>query len=325
MNNDVIISELNNERIESMIYEIRGVKVMLDFDLARIYGYETKRLNEQVKNNITKFPERYRFKLTKEELYSLARSKKTTAQIWATNEGGRTTLPYAFTEQGIYMLMTVLKGDLATKQSIILIDTFKQMKDFLIESNKLLSINELIKLVNEQNDKFATKAELETIKNDLSILMDKFINIKNNYLFFKGERIEVDCFFQNVFSKAKHSIYIIDDYIDIKTLLLLKCVNTKVKIIIFTDNKGTNSLTKEFINDFKKDTNINLIIKENKELHDRVIVIDFNYKNEVIYHLGQSIKDSGNRVGGIDIISDRLKYSEIISKMIINNKELDLL
>ena len=115
---EIIISELNNETIESMIYIIRGQKVMLNFELAKIYGYETKRFNEQVKNNIIKFPERYRFQLNKDEL-NFVMSKKS-ASSW----GGTRKLPYAFAEQGIYMLMTFLKGDLATKQSIALIDTF---------------------------------------------------------------------------------------------------------------------------------------------------------------------------------------------------------
>jgi len=115
---EIIISELNNETIESMIYIIRGQKVMLNFELAKIYGYETKRFNEQVKNNIIKFPERYRFQLNKDEL-NFVMSKKS-ASSW----GGTRKLPYAFVEQGIYMLMTFLKGDLATKQSIALIDTF---------------------------------------------------------------------------------------------------------------------------------------------------------------------------------------------------------
>ena len=119
---EIIIPELNNETIESMIYIIRGQKVMLDFELAKIYGYSTKAFNQQVKNNINKFPERYRFQITNEELKEIARSKNLTTHIWATNKGGRTSLPYAFTKQGIYMLMTVLKGDLATKQSPALID-----------------------------------------------------------------------------------------------------------------------------------------------------------------------------------------------------------
>ena len=111
---EIIIPELNNETIESMIYIIRGQKVMLDYELAKIYGYETKAFNQQVQRNIDKFPERYRFQLCKNELMLLARSQNVTAKIWATNKGGRTSLPYAFTEQGIYMLMTVLKGDFDT-------------------------------------------------------------------------------------------------------------------------------------------------------------------------------------------------------------------
>ena len=139
---EITIPELNNETIESMIYIIRGQKVMLDFELAKIYGYETKRFNEQVKNNINKFPERYRFQLVKEELDIILRSKKSVL-----NKNGNFTgmhfkyLPYAFTEQGIYMLMTVLKGDLATKKSIALIDAllfiFLSLERNRLENNRV--------------------------------------------------------------------------------------------------------------------------------------------------------------------------------------------
>lgn len=139
---EIEVLELNNERIESMIYYVRGYKVMLDFELAEIYGYETKRFNEQVKNNIDKFDDDFRFQLTKEEYEYLARSIFSTSRIWTDgNKGGRTYLPYAFTEQGVYMLMTVLKGELATKQSKALIRIFKFMKDSLIENKDLLSNN----------------------------------------------------------------------------------------------------------------------------------------------------------------------------------------
>ena len=108
-NNDIQI--LDKQTSESMIYTLRGQKVMLDFELANIYEYSAKRFNEQVKNNIEKFPDRYRFQLTKIELENFVRSKKSTSRIWGiSNTGGRRYLPYAFTEQGIYMLMTVLKG-----------------------------------------------------------------------------------------------------------------------------------------------------------------------------------------------------------------------
>ena len=105
------IKELSNETIKSMIYVIRGEKVMLDFDLAKIYGYETKNFNRQVKNNIDKFPDEFRFQLTRDEVEDLVRCKNFTSRSWEhSNEGERRYLPYAFTEQGIYMLLTVLKG-----------------------------------------------------------------------------------------------------------------------------------------------------------------------------------------------------------------------
>ena len=121
-----------------MIYEIRGQKVMLDFELAKIYGYETKNFNRQVKNNIDKFPDEFMFRLTKEETQEILRCKNFTSALWTTGKGGRSYLPYAFMEQGVYMLMTVLKGALATKQSIALVKAFKQMKDYIIENNGLV-------------------------------------------------------------------------------------------------------------------------------------------------------------------------------------------
>ena len=143
---DNTIMELNKKNIEDMIYVVSGMKVMLDFDLARIYGYETKYLNRQVNNNIVKFPNRYRFQLMKKEFENIQRCKNFTSGIWASGTGGRAYLPYAFTEQGVYMLMTVLKGDLATKQSIALIDAFKQMKDYIICNDGLTNSPKTIPL-----------------------------------------------------------------------------------------------------------------------------------------------------------------------------------
>ena len=110
-NKNLEMIELNNKTIETMIYIVRGKKVMLDFELANIYGYETKNFNRQVKNNINKFPEEFMFQLSSEEFESISRCKNFTSS-W----GGIRKPPYAFTEQGVYMLMTVLKGDLATKK-----------------------------------------------------------------------------------------------------------------------------------------------------------------------------------------------------------------
>lgn len=128
MNNEIIIPELNNETIESMIYLIRGVKVMLDFDLAKIYGYATRDFNNQVKNNIERFDADFRFQINKEELNSILMLKKSTSK-----RGGIRKLPYAFTEQGIYMLMTVLKGELAVKQSKTIFNNLLKNKELLLK------------------------------------------------------------------------------------------------------------------------------------------------------------------------------------------------
>ena len=131
---------LSEDDLRSKIHTIRGVQVMLDFDLAAIYGYETRRFNEQVKNNIDRFDDTFRFQLTDFEFKNLM--SKISTSSW----GGTRKLPYAFTEEGIYMLMTVLKGNLAASQSKKLIKLFKQMKDFIIRNQNVLSGSELVKL-----------------------------------------------------------------------------------------------------------------------------------------------------------------------------------
>ena len=111
---------------------------MLDFDLAELYGYETRSFNQQVKNNISKFPDA-RFQLNDEGMSEISRCKNFTTIMQTKGiKGGRVYLPYAFTEQGIYRLMTILKGELATKQSIAIIRLFKAMKDYIVETKPLL-------------------------------------------------------------------------------------------------------------------------------------------------------------------------------------------
>ena len=131
-------------QIKNLIYEIRGYKVMIDSDLADLYEIETKALNQAVKRNPTSFPANFMFQLTKEEYQEILRCKNFTSS-W----GGTRHLPYAFTEQGVYMLMTVLKGEIAVKQSKALIRIFKSMKDYIIENKDLLNNNaNILKIVN---------------------------------------------------------------------------------------------------------------------------------------------------------------------------------
>ena len=127
------IAIVDERTIRDKIYEVRGVKVMLDFELAELYGYETKNFNRQVKTNAAKFEgDEFMFQLTRTEIEELSRCKNFTSIQTKGVKGGRAYLPYAFTEQGIYMLMTVLRGELATRQSRALVKAFKSMKDYII-------------------------------------------------------------------------------------------------------------------------------------------------------------------------------------------------
>ena len=146
---------ISDDIIKNKIYYIRNQRVMLDFELAEIYGYTTTRFNEQVKNNSEKFDDDFMFQLTKSEFDNLI-SKKSTSS-W----GGRRKLPYAFTEQGIYMLMTVLKGQLAVKQSKALIRLFKQMKDFVVENRDFISSKELAQIALQTNQNIKDIAEIK--------------------------------------------------------------------------------------------------------------------------------------------------------------------
>ena len=330
MNNEIIIPELNNEAIESMIYEIRGQRVMLDFELAKIYGYETRRFNEQIKHNIERFDYDFRFQLTNEEFNKILMSKKSTSS-W----GGTRKLPYAFTEQGIYMLMTVLKGDLAIKQSKAIIRLFKQMKDYIVETNSIDSSNELLKLTNivydtkDRQDKTDRKIEslnrdTKSIKKQLEMIMDNFIDPSKykHFLILDGSRLEADVAYQEIYKMASKSIYIIDDYIYIKTLQLLNVCAPNIDIIIFSDNKAKNSLNKSFISDLMKDNKINIIFKKNNNrVHDRFIILDYKLDLEKIYLCGSSSKDSGNKITTITKLENIELYTSLIDEM-LNNDDL---
>lgn len=309
--NSLIIPELNEKMIESMIYVIRGQKVMLDFDLAEVYGYETKNFNRQVKNNISKFDEDFMFKLTREEYNDILRCKNFTSS-W----GGTRYLPYAFTEQGIYMLMTVLKGELAVKQSKTLIRMFKKMKDYLIENDGLLTQNNylnLFKLINANRDKIQLlEEEFKKISKAIS----------SHYLILNGEKVEADVAYQEIYKLAKNTIYIIDDYIDIKTLQLLKVANENINIMIFSDNKAKNKLNSNFVKDFISDTGFNIQFKKNNNrFHDRYIIIDFNEENESIFHCGASSKDAGKKITTITKVEESSIYKDLINE-ILNHDEL---
>lgn len=283
--NEVII--LDKEYIKDKIYVIRGKKVMLDSDLAKIYGYNTMRFNEQVKNNIERFDEDFRFQLTEDEYKNLV-SKKSISS-W----GGRRTLPYAFTEEGIYMLMTVLKGELAIKQSKALIKIFKSMKDFLIENNIL-------------EQKYINNMVLDH-DTSIKLLQESFNSLEakeeKNKIYFKGQRYDAYSFLLDILNSSKEEIIIIDNYVDKKILDLISKTNKNV--IIVSENMNV-----ELIKKYQSQYN-NLIIKEMNEFHDRFIIID----REILYHIGASLKDLGNKGFAISKIEEEDILDNILDKI----------
>ena len=327
------IMVINQDTIKNKIYRIRNQKVMLDFDLAEIYGYETKRFNEQVKRNKEKFDEDFMFQLSNDEVTKLSRSHFATLNK-GTGQGSNIKYnPYAFTEQGIYMLMTVLKGELAIKQSKALLRMFKQMKDFIIENQDFIGSKEFIQIAvqTNQNTKDITeiKSQMAT-KEDLKKVMDHFIDpdTYKHFLLMNGDKIEADVAYTKIYKSAKKSIYVIDNYIGLKTLELLRAAKNSIEITIFSDNfKNKEMLTETMLNDFRNTyPEIQLKLKvAGKKYHDRYIAIDYGTDKESFYLCGASSKDAGNKISTISKIEESAgeMYHTMFEEM-LNNKDLKI-
>ena len=311
-------SLIDENLLKSRIYTIRGVKVMLDADLAEIYGYSTKAFNQQVKNNIERFAEDFRFQLSDAEILLLSRSKFLTSIQVKGVKGGRSYKPYAFTEQGIYMLMTVLKGDLAVQQSMALIRLFKRLKDYAVSEGLLLNGTEVTPLVLQtaQNTRdiadvsadvkvlsgevHEMRGEFSKMNMDLQKVMEKFVDpsTHKHFLILNGQRLDADIAYTQIYGMAKKSITIIDDYIGVKTLDLLRQVAKDVSVTIYSDNRSFETLTEQMKKDFLAvRPDIKLAVNETRDkFHDRYIFLDYGQKTEKLFHCGASSKDAGNKI-----------------------------
>ncbi len=317
MSNDKELMIINETALKDKIYTIRGQKVMLDFDLAEIYGYTTKAFNQQVRNNTDRFPEDFRFQLTKKEMNEVLRSKNLTSS-W----GGSRYLPYAFTEQGIYMLMTVLKGDLAIQQSIAIIRLFKAMKDYLTGNQLFITQSNyysLVEKVENNAEDIKTIHETMVTKADLSDIMRLFEQnlTDEEILILDGEPFKADEAYQKIYRKAKSKITIIDDYISSKTLHHLAHSKKGVKITVISDNSARPKLSLTEYTDFvTENPGRNIIFLQSlHQVHDRYIVLDEGTKDMKVYHCGASSKDAGNRITTITRISDIDDYKPMIKKL----------
>ena len=287
-------NEITNEDIKKLIYTIRGKQVMLDSDVAMLYNYETKKVNQVVKRNIDRFPERFCFQLTEEEFFNL-RSQFVTLNKNIGRGKHRKYLPYVFTEQGIAMLSGLLKNDIAVQVSIHIMDAFVEMRKFLMLNGQVFERLTSIEYKLLEHDK-----KFDEVFNQLQLEE----NIKQRIFFFffiyDAYSIIID-----IIKKADKKILIIDNYIDDSVLKMLIKKKKNVEVTILTSDKS--SIQNIDIQKFNKEYPILKIAKTNK-FHDRFIVLD----NEEMYHLGASIKDLGRKCFGINKIED----TKIIEKII---------
>jgi hypothetical protein len=275
--------KINPEQIENRIISIRGVQVMIDFHLAELYQVETKRLNEQVKRNIKRFPENFMFQLTQQEWANL-QSQNATSKIGANLQSQnatskRRTLPYVFTEQGVAMLSSVLNSDVAIIVSIQIINAFVKMRQILLENQ--LIYRRLDKIERKQ---LVTDQRIEQVFNALEN--------KNSFptqgVFFDGQVFDAYEITSKIIRSAKKSIVLIDNYIDENALTHLAKKNKGVKVHLLT-----KQVSKQLQLDIQKANEQygNFTAKAFTQSHDRFLIID----NNDVYHLGASLKDLGKK------------------------------
>ena len=283
MENSIILKE--NEKIENLIYEIRGKQVMLDSDLAKLYECKngTKVINQAVKRNITKFPERYCFQLTETEYRNLKFQNGTSS---LNNYGGVRKMPFVFTEQGVAMLATVLKTPVADAVSMRIIDAFVYMKRYLsgeIGSNMLVNHEERILKLEEQFNKFSSK---------------------RNTIIYEGKIYDAYSVMLDIFNEAKDEIIIVDNYVNKELLDILREVDKKIIVI-------SNNMNNELIKKYESQYDNTQFVSDNP-FHDRYIILD----RKEVYASGMSLKDVGKKYSYINKIEESIFINELTKRII---------
>ena len=326
------------DNIYNRVYVIRGQQVMLDCDLAEIYGYEVKRLNEQVKRNIARFPEDFMFQLSREET-EFVKSQIATSRnnnFFEGQEGGRRKLPYAFTEQGIYMLATVLRGELAEQQSIFIMRAFREMRHYIKQNQQFVTQSEMclvtakvseisVQVASLSDRQKKTEQDVHNIHRSIDTLNENFISDKDfkNFVIYKGQKFEADVAYIDIYQQATVSIYVVDDYVNTKTLQLISQKKAGVEVILFTENgHGRNgfltpAVVKDFIDQYPP-----LRIKSNPECHDRLIVLDYGLPTEQAYHCGASSKDAGKKLCAINKIENTAMVHPIMERLLLGEDKI---
>lgn len=299
--NELVPITVENRDIGSFVYIIRGKQVMIDSDLAMLYQVETKNLNKAASRNADRFPEDFRFKLTKEEYDSL-KFQSGTSNGEQSGRGGRRYYPYAYTEQGISMLASVLHSKIAVQVSISIMRTFVEMRRFIANnallfekvSNMELKQLEYQKSTDEKFDKVFQYIE-DHAESEQKI-------------FFDGQIYDAFSLITSIIRKAASEIILIDGYVDVDTLNILAKKNAGVDVKIYT--YASAPLTNRDVVNFNAQYPT-LTVKKTQVFHDRFIILD----GRTAYHIGASIKDAGKKCFGISILEDPGMVTDLLNRL----------
>ena len=302
MENEIVSQELSIEKkIESEILVIRGQQVMIDRDLAELYGVETKRLNEQVRRNIERFPEEFCFQLNKDEFENW-RSQFATSN---SDKMGLRRPPYAFTEQGVAMLSAVLKSEQAILVSIQIMKAFVAMRHFLQRNSALFQRLDFIE--KRQITTEVRQIESEKRIDELFDKMDRYKIENKQGIFFQGQIFDAYAKFESFIQSAEREIVLIDNYIDLSVLERFSKKRKDVQVTIYTDPK--TKLSEQDIRKFNEQYP-QLTLKHTSKAHDRFLIID----NSTLYHIGASLKDLGKKCFAFEVL-DSVWIKEILKNL----------
>ena len=301
------VVEIVQPAIEKLIYVIRDKQVMIDSDLAMLYQVETGALNRAVKRNIKRFPDDFRFQLTVEEYENL----KCQIGISSLNEngyGGRRTLPYVFTEQGISMLASVLHSDIAINVSIGIMRAFVEMRRFI--ANNALLFERISNVESKQLEyQKQTDEKLEQIFEYISEHEEA-----SQKIFFDGQIYDAFSLIVSLIQKAEKEITLIDGYVDVGTLNLLAKKNEGVSVTVYTHQR--TRLSNIDVANFNAQYPA-LEVKYTSVFHDRFLILD----GKTAYHIGASLKDAGKKTFGITLINDESITKDILQRLELETEE----
>ena len=285
---------VDNKEIQSMIYTFRGRQVMIDRDLAYLYNVETKALNQAVKRNINRFPESFRFQISDDEKDELV----TNCDRFKTLKHSSLN-PYAYTEQGIAMLSAVLRSDVAVEVSIKIMNSFVEMRKFLLSNREMFARLYRVELKQLETDK-----KLEEVFDYIATTKE----VKQK-IFFNGQIYDAFSLMVEIVEKAEKELILIDNYVDVNTLNILSKKKDGVNVLIVTSGNGnlTDKDIAKFNSQYPK-----LTFKISKDFHDRFLIID----RKEVYHIGASIKDAGKKSFGITKLEVEELTKSLLAKVL---------